>query len=107
MQFDQRRRELAAFERFVTTPLDELIGKGDGRAQALALFHQTAVTVPAYRAFLEEHGVDPAGVRSFEDFELVPPVTKQSYVLCHPLTDLCREGDLSSQAMIAVSSGST
>ncbi|WP_061300341.1 phenylacetate--CoA ligase family protein [Herbidospora cretacea] len=71
----------------------------------IELFHRVAATVPAYAAFLREHGVDPAGVTSAADWETLPFTTKDNYTRRHPLNDLCRGGTL--QGMIAVSSGST
>ncbi|HEX5323637.1 MAG TPA: hypothetical protein VFW40_07620 [Capsulimonadaceae bacterium] len=91
-------------------PLDELIGSGDmdeGRSRALLLFRETAAEVPAYHAFLKENHVDPKAIVSFADLQKVPPVTKKNYVLRYPLKDLCRNGDLAGQEMVAVSSGST
>ena len=73
----------------------------------LDLFQRAAATVPAYRAFLREHGVDPAAVRTLDDFARVPVVTKENYFRRHPLGDLCRDGDLAALDMVAVSSGST
>ncbi len=110
MQADQGSRVSAAIAAFASTPLDEVLGRhlrDDPRAAAVAHFHRVAATVPAYGRFLVEHGVDPNAVRTFDDFLRVPPVTKQSYLLRHPLADLCRGGSLSSCDMIAVSSGST
>ncbi|MCK2218920.1 phenylacetate--CoA ligase family protein [Actinomadura sp. ATCC 31491] len=69
------------------------------------LFHHVATTVPAYGAFLAEHGVDPARVRTLQDFRRLPMTTKDGYVRRHPLPDLCRDGVIGD--MIAVSSGST
>jgi len=75
--------------------------------RALALFHDVAASVPAYRAFLSEHGVDPSGVRTETDFAALPMMTKEAYFRRHPLPALCRDGALSATDMIAVSSGST
>ena len=36
----------------------------DPRTRVVELFHQVAASVPAYRAFLREHGVDPGAVRT-------------------------------------------
>ncbi|MFC4120221.1 phenylacetate--CoA ligase family protein [Nonomuraea zeae] len=69
------------------------------------LFQQVAATVPAYRTFLAENGVDPATVVTLGDFERLPMTTKDNYILRHPLPDLCRDGVIGD--MIAVSSGST
>ena len=63
--------------------------------------------MPAYRAFLREHGVDPGQVRTFEDFERLPLITKANYHSRYPLPDLCRQGRLDDCDMVAVSSGST
>src|SRR5690606_3257880 len=69
------------------------------------LFHDVVETVPAYRAFLAEHGVDPAAVQTCQDFAGLPMTSKDSYIRRHPLPDLCRHGLIGD--IIAVSSGST
>ncbi len=79
----------------------------DPRTRVVDLFHQVAASVPAYRAFLHEHGVDPGEVRTFADFERLPLLTKENYHRRYPLPDLCRQGRLDGCDMIAVSSGST
>ncbi|MFI7112720.1 phenylacetate--CoA ligase family protein [Nonomuraea sp. NPDC050227] len=71
----------------------------------LELFHQVAATVPAYRSFLAEHGVEPASVTDLERFSRLPMTSKDTYIRRHPLPDLCRDGVIGD--MIAVSSGST
>ncbi|MFI6318557.1 phenylacetate--CoA ligase family protein [Nonomuraea sp. NPDC050556] len=65
-------------------------------------FRRVADTVPAYRAFLAEHGIDPAQVEKFQD---LPFTTKDTYLRRHPLPRLCRDGRIGD--MVAVSSGST
>ena len=79
----------------------------DPRQQAVELFHRVAGSVPAYRAFLREHGVDPAAVRTLADFERLPLMTKENYHRRYPLPERCRDGRLDDCDMIAVSSGST
>ncbi|TWP47499.1 phenylacetate--CoA ligase family protein [Lentzea tibetensis] len=71
----------------------------------LELFRQVASTVPAYRSLLREHGIDPASIRTLDDFQRLPVLTKDNYHRRHPLPDLCRDGRLGD--MIAVSSGSS
>ncbi|RDI53426.1 phenylacetate--CoA ligase family protein [Nocardia mexicana] len=71
----------------------------------LDLFARTAATVPAYRDFLAEHGIDPAAVTTPADFARVPLVDKPGYLRRHPLPRLCRDGRIGD--LIAVSSGST
>ena len=113
MTIDHRQSARAgeALRGFLETPLDSLLDRADGQqdpaAGALALFRDVAASVPAYRAFLSEQGVDAARIRSLQDFAALPLVTKQNYLYRHPLAQLCRGGKLESCDFIAVSSGST
>src|SRR5262249_14835252 len=99
------KRVLAGMAEFYRA--DPVTVTGDGSADALALFQNAAATVPAYAAFLREHGIDPAGVQSTVDFDRLPVVTKDSYLRRHRLPDLCRGGRLDGCDMVAVSSGSS
>jgi phenylacetate-CoA ligase len=106
----QRQKVMAAYREFLTTGLDEALNpqqRERPEERALALFRQVAATVPAYQALLAEQGVDPAAVRSLEEFRTLPILTKQNYLLRYPLPDLCRDGRLESCDMLAASSGST
>lgn len=103
-------RTLAALQRFLDTDLDRLLDEraaGDPMPAMLALFQRTAAGVPAYAAFLREHGVDPATVRGAADWRRLPLMTKAAYFHRHPLPALCRGGELAACDMVAVSSGST
>ncbi len=100
----------AALERFLASDLDDVLARpvtGDPEQQALALFASVATTVPAYRALLAEHGVDPAAVRTVEDFRALPLLTKDNYLRRHRMAQRCRGGELVGCDMVAVSSGST
>lgn len=100
----------AALEQFLASGLDDVLARptaGDAERRALALFASAVATVPAYRAFLAGHGVDPAGVRTFADFRRLPLITKDNYLRRHPLAQRCRGGELVGCDMISVSSGST
>ena len=106
----QPARAGEALRHFLATPLDRLLDHGAGRdpAQAaLALFRDVAATVPAYRAFLAEHGIEPDRIRTAADFAGLPLAGKQTYLYRHPLAQLCRGGRLESCDFVAVSSGST
>ncbi|HVF11209.1 MAG TPA: hypothetical protein VNA16_10420, partial [Abditibacteriaceae bacterium] len=110
MRHEQAQRASAAFQEFLSTPLDALLQQradADATTSLLTLLHTTATTVPAYRTFLSEHQIDAAAVTTFEDFQQLPLVTKDNYLLRHPLADLCRDGKIEACDMIAVSSGST
>jgi phenylacetate-CoA ligase len=106
----QPARAGEALRHFLATPLDRLLDHGAGSdpmETALALFREVAATVPAYRAFLTEHGIQPGRIRTPGDFGRLPLATKQTYLYCHPLAQLCRGGKLESCDFVAVSSGST
>ncbi|MCL1473766.1 phenylacetate--CoA ligase family protein [Argonema antarcticum] len=110
MREEQRQRAIKAFAEFLTTPMQTLLERhanSSAESGVLALFHSVAATVPAYRAFLAEHNIDPASIQTYEDFQKLPPITKENYLKLHPLAELCRNGELSSCDTIAVSSGST
>jgi phenylacetate-CoA ligase len=79
----------------------------DPRERVVGLFHQVAASVPAYRAFLRDQGIDPGAVRTFADFQRLPLLTKENYHRRYPLPSRCRDGRLDGCDMIAVSSGST
>jgi phenylacetate-CoA ligase len=107
---DKQQRAIDALQSFLHTPLDTALKRHlrhPPEKEALRLFHEVAVTVPAYGAFLKEHGIETAAIHDPEDFRGLPLTSKQNYLLQHPLSDLCRHGSLESCDMIAVSSGST
>jgi phenylacetate-CoA ligase len=121
----QRQRAVSAYTDFLNTPLDILIQQHlhtrvesaqqspqqeefpHGAASVLSLFHDVATSVPAYKHFLAEHAINPDSIQTFADFQTLPLITKENYLLRHPLANLCRHGQLEMCDMIAVSSGST
>jgi phenylacetate-CoA ligase len=103
-------RVVDALQRFLATPLDGLLQhfpERDPVTAAIAHFHDVVATVPAYRAFLAERGVDPERVRTPQDFHALPLTNKADYLLRYPLGQLCRGGRLEGCDFVAVSSGST
>ncbi|GAA6621003.1 phenylacetate--CoA ligase family protein [Scytonema sp. NUACC26] len=110
MKVEQQQRAITAFQEFLTTPLDSLLQQHiniDASAAALALFHDVAVNVPAYKDFLAQHAIAPDEYQTVEDFQRLPELTKQNYLQRYSLTNLCRHGLLETCDTIAVSSGST
>ena len=106
----RRERVRAALEAFLSTSLDDQLASHratDPVSNAIEQFRAAAREVPAYRAFLAEHGIEPTSVTSREDFERLPLLTKDGYLKKYPLASRCREGDLLTSDTIAVSSGST
>jgi phenylacetate-CoA ligase len=109
MSLDRTSRALSALSAFAATPVSVLDehARSDAFPAVLALFREVATHVPAYGELLRAHGVDPAAVRTREDFARLPLVTKDGYLRRYPLPARCRGGDLSTCDFIAVSSGST
>jgi phenylacetate-CoA ligase len=101
---------LAALRTFLAESLEESLQRSlttDLETHLLQLFHSTVTTVPAYRHFLETHGVAPQSIQSQAAFQQLPLVTKPNYIKSYPLSERCREGRLSACDMVAASSGST
>jgi phenylacetate-CoA ligase len=110
MQTERTSLALLAHQRFLETSIAQLLDEhahADPTSHVIELFRRTVEHVPAYGAFLREHGVDPRAVRTEADFRALPLLTKANYVARFPLAERCRDGRLSSCDMIAVSSGST
>ena len=110
MQPPRRGAIGAAFCRFLTASLDELIAERlamEPQAAALHLFRRTAADIPAYRQFLEAHAIEPETIASFEQFQRLPLINKLNYMQAYPLPQRCRNGTLVDCDRIAVSSGST
>jgi phenylacetate-CoA ligase len=109
MQEAQRQRTIQGFQTFLETPLETLLqGSPQGGLQSsIELFHTIAATVPAYQAFLSEHKISAVSIQTLEDFQALPLLTKDNYLRRYPLTQLCRNGQLETCDIIAVSSGST
>ena len=110
MRSERSQQALAAFQGFLSTPLDIILSRHTESSPeqfALELFHRVAASVPAYRTFLAEHKIDPASIQTFGDFQKLPQTNKKNYQLRFPLAELCRDGRLESCDFIAVSSGST
>ncbi len=110
MEIKQQQRTLAAWQNFLSTSLDEELQKSvnaDAQVAALALFNNVIASVPAYRDFLQQQGIESATIQTAADFQSLPLTTKANYLQKYPLPQLCRDGKLSSCDMIAVSSGST
>ena len=76
-------------------------------ANAIAIFQEAAKRVPAYKDFLKKHKINPSKIKTIEDFKTLPLVDKKNYLTKYPLPMLCWDGDMFSNQIISVSSGST
>jgi phenylacetate-CoA ligase len=107
---DQTERARAAWQHFYQTSIASLLDQHlaeSADARVLEHFQRVAREVPAYAAFLAQHGVGPESVRALSDFGKLPVTTKDNYQRAFPLPELCRDGALDACDMLAVSSGST
>jgi phenylacetate-CoA ligase len=106
----QADRAITAFTNFLSTPLEQLLAKHlhtESTTNAVTLFQDIAANVPAYKDFLAAREINPATIQTLEDFQTLPPITKENYISHYPLPELCRQGELANCDMIAASSGST
>ncbi len=106
----QKQRVISKFQDFLSTPLETLLQNHLHTPPAsaiLELFHEVAANVPAYKAFLTAREINPAAIQSWEDFQKLPTITKENYISCYNLGELCRHGQLATCDIIAASSGST
>ncbi|MCL5666960.1 MAG: hypothetical protein M1383_04295 [Patescibacteria group bacterium] len=79
-----------------------------GQKKALELFRGMSQRVPAYKDFLKKRKVNPEKIKTFADFQFVPPLDKQSYLRQYSLEKLCWDGKLSEgQWTIASTSGTS
>ena len=111
MKYEQQsERALTEFENFLNTPLEVLLRQHldkNPAGEMIKLFHDVAANVPAYKAFLAQQQINPDTIQNAEDFQKLPPLTKDNYLKCYGLADLCRYGKIENCDMIAASSGST
>lgn len=82
-------------------------GSQPGLKEAIKQFHEMAQRVPAYGDFLRRNHIDYKKIRTAEDFLHVPLIDKNNYLRQYSLEELCWDGQLASNSMISVSSGST
>lgn len=73
----------------------------------LMIFHEAAQRVPAYKDFLKKNHVQSDKIKTFKDFELVPPTSKKNYLQKYPFEKLCWDGSLKKPLVLTATSGST
>lgn len=99
-------RASALLQELKTKPEDFWIERGE--RDALALFHEMASRIPAYRDFLKKNNTEPATIKTTKDFKRIPIANKENYLLTYPLEALCWDGEFKQkQWVIASTSGST
>ncbi len=64
--------------------------------------------MPGYKDFLKKNKVNADKIKTWTDFQSVPPVSKQNYLRQYPLGQLCFDGKLDNKALVfTATSGST
>jgi len=77
------------------------------RARTLSLFRSAAQRVPAYKDFLKKYKINPAKIKSWNDFKQVPLTNKKNYLRQYPMEKLCWDGHLEKPLVFTATSGST
>lgn len=75
--------------------------------RALELFHLASRRVPAYKDFLRKNKINSQKIKTFKDFELVPPINKRNYLREYPLESMVWDGSLKKPLIFTSTSGST
>ena len=75
--------------------------------RALALFHLAARRVPAYKDFLKRNKINANKIKTWADFQNVPPVDKKNYLRKYPLEKLHWDGTVGQPMVFTATSGST
>lgn len=75
--------------------------------RALRLFHLASKRVPAYKEFLKKNNITPEKIKSWSDFQQVPPVNKKNYLRLYPFEKLHWDGVLNRPLILTSTSGST
>lgn len=98
----QERKEVIAYLR--NADPDELL---QACAQgALEAFHRAAQRMPAYAKHLQKTGIDPAQVKTIDDFHrLVPILNKHNTFHIYDIDEMCIDGNLENVKSILTSSG--
>lgn len=78
-----------------------------GVSRAISTARRAAHRVPAYAKHLAAHGQNLEELTSQEQFEQLPPVTKEEYIKVHDPADLVWDGDLARAGAWSASSGSS
>jgi len=79
-----------------------------GRWRAWLALEHARREVPAYRAFLADHGNPQVRLRGLDpDFGSIPPTDKENYVLRHPIESRCRGGRIPSAGVVIDESSGT
>src|SRR3989344_6681302 len=105
--FSTQFKTISKFERALQTKLGDF-WMLRGEHQALKLFHQMSLRVPAYKDFLKKNKVNPQNVHTIKDFLRLPTIDKNNYLRAYPLDMLCWDGKLAEgQYVISTTSGST
>ena len=86
---------------------DEAALMRQAEEKVLTLFHQAAANVPAYNDFLKKSGINPADIRTMDDFRQLPLTDKKNYIDAYDLASRSWFGKLSLSHFVAVSSGTT
>ncbi len=112
--FTKKRNWVADFLHFDIQAFDRLLRERTedfwqraGEKRALQLFHFAAEHAPAYKDFLKKHRIRHQKIKTIKDFAQVPVTTKENYIRVYPLNARCWNGALSTNDVVAVSSGTS
>lgn len=86
---------------------DSVFWERVGQKNTLKLFKKAANYVPAYKDFLINNKIDFNKIKTWSDFQNVPPIDKKNYLQKYPLESLCWHGRINKPMVFTSTSGST
>jgi phenylacetate-CoA ligase len=79
----------------------------EAEKNAVALFSEMSVGVPAYRDFLKKNRIQASKIKTAHDLREVPPTTKENYIQEYSLASRSWGGVMDGHSILAMSSGTS
>lgn len=76
-------------------------------AMRMELFQTMAKRVPAYKKFLHDHDIKRGSIKTHQDLNQIPAVTKNNYLRKYSLQEKSWDGKLTEPTVLTATSGST
>ena len=75
--------------------------------QSLKLFHDASERIPAYKDYLAKNKINSQNIKTWEDFQKIPTMSKKTYLRNYDLAKLCWDGSKNKPLVFTATSGST
>lgn len=66
----------------------------EGENNALQIFHEAAIRIPAYKDFLKRNKINPAKIKTISEFQQIPSTDLNNYIRAYDMKDKIWDGNL-------------